>query len=110
MVAPFHLQAVTIKLPGAADAGVAGPMLQCQAVQVGYPGAAPLSQPFDLDVTMSSRVGILGMNGSGKPAACPVRSAHHPARRTLAMQLRGLVVRRLHLRVVPAPAATAFAA
>jgi ATPase subunit of ABC transporter with duplicated ATPase domains len=55
-----------ITLPAASNPGFAGPLLQCRAVRFGWSAAAYLSQPFDLDVSLSSRIAILGANGTGK--------------------------------------------
>lgn len=42
-----------------------GPLLQCRGVVAGYPGKR-LTKPFDLSLDLTSRVAILGYNGSGK--------------------------------------------
>merc|ERR1711977_255482 len=41
-----------------------GALLQCRQLQFGY--SRPLSQAFDLNVPLSSRIAFLGVNGSGK--------------------------------------------
>eukprot|EP00040_Diaphanoeca_grandis_P005859 m.34801 g.34801 ORF g.34801 m.34801 type:complete len:810 (+) comp17039_c0_seq2:313-2742(+) len=42
-----------------------GALLQCRALTFGYQGT-PLSQAFDLDISLKSRIAIVGMNGCGK--------------------------------------------
>eukprot|EP00929_Paragymnodinium_shiwhaense_P007533 TRINITY_DN111450_c0_g1_i1.p1 TRINITY_DN111450_c0_g1~~TRINITY_DN111450_c0_g1_i1.p1 ORF type:complete len:786 (-),score=194.47 TRINITY_DN111450_c0_g1_i1:306-2663(-) len=55
---------VKLNLKVAPGLGFAGDLLQCRQLQFGHSGA--LSQAFDLDVRMDSRIALLGMNGSGK--------------------------------------------
>ena len=57
---------VKIKLPAAEDLGYHGALLQCRQVVFGYDSATPLCEPFDLDVSLTARIAVVGMNGSGK--------------------------------------------
>ena len=70
----------TISIPAAAaPANIAGPLLQCRALRFGWSSAEPLSQAFDLDVSLTSRVGILGANGTGKSTFLKTLAGEIPA-------------------------------
>lgn len=56
--------AVNLSIAVAANLGFEGALLQCRQLRFGH--GAPLSQAFDLDVRLNSRIAFLGMNGSGK--------------------------------------------
>lgn len=55
---------VRMHIKAAGNLGYSGAVLQCKSLQLGY--SHSLSQPFDLDLDLASRVAILGLNGSGK--------------------------------------------
>jgi len=57
---------VSMSLKSGANLGYHGPVLQCRGVAVGYKGHPVLIQPFDLNIEVTSRIGLLGVNGSGK--------------------------------------------
>lgn len=55
---------VQMCIKAAGNIGYSGALLQCRSLQFGHD--RPLSQPFDLDLDLTSRVALLGLNGSGK--------------------------------------------
>eukprot|EP00927_Polykrikos_kofoidii_P022934 TRINITY_DN2126_c0_g1_i1.p1 TRINITY_DN2126_c0_g1~~TRINITY_DN2126_c0_g1_i1.p1 ORF type:complete len:830 (+),score=155.08 TRINITY_DN2126_c0_g1_i1:374-2491(+) len=57
---------VKLRLKASAPLGNDTAILQSREVVVGYQAESPLIKKFDLDIRMNSRVGILGVNGSGK--------------------------------------------
>mmetsp|Transcript_20753 Transcript_20753/g.55641 ORF Transcript_20753/g.55641 Transcript_20753/m.55641 type:complete len:935 (-) Transcript_20753:192-2996(-) len=51
-------------IKAAGNIGYSGALLQCRSLQFGHD--RPLSQSFDLDLDLTSRIALLGLNGSGK--------------------------------------------
>lgn len=65
--APTLDPAVRLELPSAEPLGYYGPVLQLDAVSVGWDRASPpILTGVTLDVDVGSRIGILGRNGAGK--------------------------------------------
>lgn len=59
--------AVHLHLPAAAPLGYGGPVLQLEAVSMGWrPKGPPVLQGVTLDINPASRIGVLGRNGTGK--------------------------------------------
>ena len=56
----------TTSVHGAEPLGFHGAVLQCRAVSVGHGAGPPLLRKLDLDIDTSTRLAILGPNGTGK--------------------------------------------